>query len=262
MIGGSSLTERGALFPAELPVYFSRVRPGPDTAHLVTWWWMSKWNLPPGQESAQEVLSFPASNLVFEPEGVRYWGPTTRRSTRILSGRGWVLGALLKPAAVPLFTDHPAEVRDEFLVVNAPEILATVRGNAPDLTASVTHVERWLAAQTGPVSHEARLANRLAEIAIRDSAITSVADLAQALDVSTRTVNRLTAKYVGLSPYTMIRRRRLQEAVAWTREHPQDALADIAAQFGFVDQAHLSHEARTLLGFTLTDYRSRAAHPR
>lgn len=262
MIGGSSLTGRGALFPAELPVHFGRVAPGSDVAHLVTWWWMSEWNLPPGKESAQEVLSFPASNLAFEPEGVRYWGPTTRRSTRILSGQGWVLGALLKPAAVPLFTDRPAEVRDESLGVNVPEILDIVRGNAADLTGSVAYVERWLTAQAGPVSDEARLANRLAELAIGDSEITSVADLAQALEVSTRTVNRLTAKYVGLSPYTMIRRRRLQEAVAWAREHPEDALADIAAQFGFVDQAHFSHEARTLLGFTLTDYRSRAAQPR
>lgn len=113
----------------------------------------------------------------------------------------------------------------------------------------------------GMLSDEAHLANRLAELAITDSSITAVPDLAGALGVSQRTVNRVTSKYVGLSPYAMIRRRRQQKALQWTREHPGDALSDIAIRFGFVDQAHLSREARTLLGLTLTDYRSRSNQP-
>ncbi|WP_446721182.1 helix-turn-helix domain-containing protein [Luteococcus sp. H138] len=57
----------------------------------------------------------------------------------------------------------------------------------------------------------------------------------------------------------MIRRRRLQEAAEWIRDHPDEALAEVAFRFGFVDQAHLSREARTLLGLTLKGYRQRAA---
>ena len=66
---------------------------------------------------------------------------------------------------------------------------------------------------------------------------------------------------MGLSPYTMIRRRRLQEATEWIRDNPDEALVDIAVRYGFTDQAHLSREARTILGLTLMDYRSRTIRP-
>lgn len=58
-----------------------------------------------------------------------------------------------------------------------------------------------------------------------------------------------------------IRRRRLQEATEWIRGNVDEALADVAVRHGFVDQAHLSREARTLLGLTLTDYRVRTIRP-
>lgn len=227
----------------------------------MTWWWISRWTIAPGKNSVQELLGFPSSNLVFEDDGVRYWGPTTRRSTRVLVGDGWALGALLRPAAVPAFTRQPAACRDDFLPVAAPELHEVVRASAGELLGVVDKVETWLVDQVGALCAEARQANHLAELAITDSSITTVTDLAVALRTSTRTVNRLTTKYVGLSPYTMIRRRRLQEALEWTRRNPSDALADVAVRFGFADQAHLSREARTLLGLTLTDYRSRSIRP-
>lgn len=229
---------------------------------LVAWWWICTWTIAPGERSAQELLAFPASNLVFEDDGVRYWGPTTRRSTRVLVGDGWALGALLRPAAVPAFTQQPVACRDDFVPVTEPELHATIRASTSDLAGVVGQVETWLTDHVGALTDEAYQANQLAETAISDSSVNTVADLATALGVSTRTVNRLTTKYVGLSPYTMIRRRRLQEAIEWIREHPDDAFADIAVRFGFADQAHLSREARTLLGLTLTDYRTRTKQPR
>lgn len=248
---------RGPLFPAELPFDFTRVPPGPAAKDLVAWWWTSTWDLPSGHHSSQELLAFPASNLAFEMNQVRFWGPTTRRSTRVLVGQGWVLGALLRPAAVPAFTQQPAACRDDSVPVSALKVHETVQASDTNLAEVVGTVEIWLANHVGPLTDEAHQANRLADLAITDSNIATVQDLADALGVSTRTVNRLTTKYVGLSPYTMIRRRRLQEATEWIRRHPSEALADVAVRYGFVDQAHLSREARTLLGLTLTDYRLR-----
>lgn len=257
MITPSDVSGRGPLFPARLPFDFTRLPPGPAAKGLVAWWWTSTWDLPPGQHSSQELLAFPASNLAFEKEHVRFWGPTTRRSTRVLAGQGWVLGALLRPAAVPAFTQQPAACRDDSLPVAALELHETVQASNGDLAAVVDRVEAWLANHVGPLTDEAHQANRLADLAITDSDVATVQDLAGALGVSVRTVNRLTTKYVGLSPYTMIRRRRLQEATEWIRNNPDEALADIAVRYGFADQAHLSREARALLGLTLTDYRSR-----
>ncbi len=262
MIVPADVTGRGPLFPAELPVDFIRVPAGPVAEDLVAWWWISRWSLEPGQRSTQEILAFPLSNLVFEDDAVRYWGPTTRRSTRVLEGQGWALGALLRPAAVPAFTHHPAAWRDDCIPVAAPDLHAVVRASVHDLAGIVHSVEAWLAGLVGLLTDEAHHANRLADLAIADSDIATVPKLADALDISVRTVNRLTTKYVGLSPYTMLRRRRLQEAVEWMRENPREPLAAIAARFGFTDQAHLSREARTVLGWSLTEYRQRTRQRR
>ncbi|MDO5076339.1 helix-turn-helix domain-containing protein [Corynebacterium sp.] len=257
MFSSDEVTGRGPLFPKELPVDFTRIPAGPVAEDLVAWWWISTWSFAPGQKSAQEVLAFPSSNLVFEDDGVRFWGPTTMRSTRILEGRGWVIGGLLRPAAVPSFTDQPAAWRDGCLPVAAPALHAKVRASVLNLADAIDSIEVWLADRAGPLADEARQANLLADLAIANSGINTVPELADAVGVSVRTIHRLTTKYVGLSPYTMLRRRRLQEAVAWTRENHDEALADIAARFGFTDQAHFSREARSMLGLSLTDYRRR-----
>lgn len=262
MFTPTEVTGRGPLFPDELPLDFIRVPAGRNAGNLVAWWWISRWSLEPGQQSAQEILAFPSSNLVFEDDAVRYWGPTTRRSTQVLEGQGWVLGALLQPAAVPAFTRQPAALRDGCITVAAPEFHAVVRASVHDLARVIDDIEVWLIGRSRPLTAEAHQANRLAHLAITDSGITTVPELADALGVSARMVNRLTTKYVGLSPYSMLRRRRLQEAVERTREHPSEPLATIAAHFGFTDQAHLSREAHVLLGLSLTDYRLRTTQAR
>ncbi len=125
----------------------------------------------------------------------------------------------------------------------------------PRLDEAVPVFEAWVAIKVGQIDDEGRLANRMAELAMTDASLTSVSGLAGALAVSERTLHRLATKYVGLSPYHMIRRRRLQEAAEAVRQHPEEPLADAAARFGFADQAHLAREARQMLGFSLSDYR-------
>ena len=53
-------------------------------ADRVRWIWIPRWNLPAGQRDRQEVLPFPACNLVVEPDGIALYGPTTSISYREL----------------------------------------------------------------------------------------------------------------------------------------------------------------------------------
>ena len=89
-----------------------------------------------------------------------------------------------------------------------------------------------------------------------DSDILRVDDAAERLRVSARTLQRLAHRTVGLSPAAVIRRRRLQEAAQRVREEPGVALAEIAAELGYADQAHLANDFRSVLGFTATEYRA------
>ncbi|OMH32305.1 AraC family transcriptional regulator [Tersicoccus sp. Bi-70] len=261
-------TTRGVLYPARLP-RFTRIPAPSPVADLVRWFWIPEWDIAPGRSSRQHVVAFPASNLVVEHDGVGLAGPTTRRSHRDLHGRGWAVGAMLRPAAVPAFTDHPTDLRDTYRPVDA-EDLHTAVAAAMDLVttdpgsrhdAAVATFTSWLCARVPVVTDTGRTANALAELIEADASISRVEDAADRLGISVRTVQRLCAVYVGLTPAAMIRRRRLQEAAERLRTVPSTSLADLAADLGYADHAHLTNEFRRVLGVTPSGYRREVAQP-
>ena len=67
---------RGILYPHHLPRFERRPAPA-DLTHMIRWFWIPRWNLPPGEVSTQKVLPFPATNLVIEPSMIALHGPTT-----------------------------------------------------------------------------------------------------------------------------------------------------------------------------------------
>lgn len=255
---------RGVLYPAALPT-FHRLPPPEAVAGWVRWFWIPEWSIAPGRTSRQELIAFPASNLVVEPELVGLSGPTTRLSHRDITGTGWAVGALLRPAAVPSFLDRPAELRDAYRTVEEPELhaaVAAVMTSDADPEArrerAVAAYTAWLLERLPAPDAEGLLANAMADLVDADPTVVRVEDAATALGVSVRTLQRLASRYVGLSPSAMIRRRRLQETAQRIRNEPGTDLASVAAELGYADHAHLTREFRTVLGFTPSRYRGEA----
>ncbi len=247
---------RGALYPERLPE-FTRVRAVGEAADLVEWFWIPVWDLPAGARSPQRTLAYPASNLVVEDGALTLWGPTTRIARRDLTGRGWAVGALLRPAALAVLCAQPNELVDGHAAVSSPEVVAAVSETMPgDIHAAVDVLSHWISARVGPLTGDARLANDMARLLMTDASVLRLEDAAAQLSVSTRTLQRLAHRTVGLSPAAMIRRRRLQEAAQRVREDPDQSLAAIAAELGYSDQAHLAGDFRTVLGVTATEYRA------
>lgn len=253
---------RGVLYPARLPT-FVRLPPPAAVSSLVCWFWIPEWQLAPGRVSRQHLIAFPASNLVVEADAVGLSGPATRRSHRDLTGTGWAVGALLRPAAVPSFTRTPADLQDTYQTVELPDLRVQVAdamngpADPPERhRLAVNAFAGWLTATVPPPGPEAQLANAMAELIGSDPGILRVEDVASRLHVSARTVQRLAHRYVGLPPLTMIRRRRLQEAAQQLRLDPRTNLAQLAADLGYADQAHLTTDFRAVLGFTPSAYRS------
>ena len=83
-----------------------------------------------------------------------------------------------------------------------------------------------------------------------------VSDAARQLGTSTRTLERVTLKYTGLTPAALIRRRRLQNAADQLRRDPTLDLARLAREAGYADHAHLTRDFREVLGFTPSGYRA------
>jgi AraC-like DNA-binding protein len=250
----------GILYPSALPT-FSRLPPPAPVEHLVEWFWIPEWNIAHGRISRQEVIAYPASNFVVEPDLASFNGPTTRRTHRDIMGHGWAVGALLRPAAVPTFTDDPESLRDEMLSLGLPDLRAEVTRvmREPDpekrLQGAVDVVTDWLVSATHPPTDDALLANRMVSVIGSDPAVLRIEDAASVLDVSSRTLQRLAKRYVGLPPSALIRRRRLQEATVRLRSEPQADLAAIAAELGYADQSHLTKDFQRVLGFTPNGYR-------
>ena len=248
-------SSRGVLFPGR-DHELHRVPPPNVARDLAVWFWVAEWDLPVGEVSRQHLLAFPASNLAVEPDLVGFAGPPTRASHRDLRDRGWAVAALLQPAAIPTFTDDPSHDRDAYRGLDEPELhRAVTEAMEAGWQTAVTVLAEWLANRVGDVGEEALLANRMADLVARDPDVRTVDDIADALAVSPSTVHRLAARYVGLTPYAMIRRRRLQEAAEWVRKHPDALLSDIAADLGYSDPAHLTRDFRSMLGFSPGAYR-------
>ncbi|MGW9156732.1 helix-turn-helix domain-containing protein [Microbacterium sp. NPDC055665] len=255
---------RGVLYPARLPE-FHRLPAPAAVADLVAWFWIPEWDIEPGRSSRQEVVAYPALNLVVDAEAVTLSGATTRLSHRDLRGEGWAVGALLRPAAVAALIDDPTAL------VDGGRALEPRAGDVAELQAAVVvamgsgdgYRERavevfagWLAERVGPVGEPAGQANALMEVLMGEGAALTPEEAAARLAVSVRTLQRMTHRHVGLSPGAMIRRRRLQEAAVRVREQPDVDLASIAADLGYADHAHLTRDFQAVLGIAPRTYRS------
>lgn len=252
--------QRGILYPARMPE-FHRLPPSAEAAELVEWFWIPEWNIEPGRTSRQHVVAYPALNLVVEPVGVELVGASTMATHRDLVGRGWGVGALLKPASVAALVDDPSALRDNSTTFDAPELLAAVT-QAMDAGGD-GHRERaarvftdWLAERIGQVGPAARQANEMATLLMADAAVTRAEDAAVRLSMSLRTLQRLAHRHVGMPPAAMIRRRRLQEAAQRVRDQPEVDLSALAADLGYADHAHLTNDFRMVLGIAPSAYRS------
>jgi AraC-like DNA-binding protein len=256
---------RGVLYPARMPT-FHRVSPPEEVATWVRWLWIPEWHVAAGRVSRQELVAFPACNLVVEPDLVGLAGPTTRRSFRDLTGRGWAVGALLRPAAVPQLVEDPVSIRDQYLTLDLPDLHSAVTAamtsdeeGAVRRSRAVDAFAHWLDDTLPAPGAEALLANRMADLIDGDASVQQVTQAAKRLDVSVRTLQRLARQYVGLPPAAMIRRRRLQEAADRLRREPSIGIAAVASDLGYADHAHLAADFRSVLNFSPSAYRGTGA---
>lgn len=248
----------GVLNPSTLPARFWREDPDEASSQLVRWWWLAEWDLPEGQTLPQPVLAFPASNLTVEADRIGLSGPTTTATTKTLQGKGWVVGALLQPAVIPALVTAPKTIVDDQVNIDEPRLhqaIVSAVGYQPLITA-VPLMSNWIQDLVGDLSEEALLANQVNHVIEADPAVTTVTQAADALGVSVRTLHRLCAKYVGLTPYDIIQRRRIQDAASHIRTHPEATLTETAHRFGFTDLAHFSKVFSQTVGFTPSDYRN------
>jgi len=91
-----------------------------------------------------------------------------------------------------------------------------------------------------------------------DRDVTKVEDLVERYGLNVRALQRLFAKYVGVSPKWVIQRYRLHEAAEQLASNSALSQIDLALSLGYSDQAHFNRDFKAVVGTSPAAYARRA----
>lgn len=269
---------RGILDPGLLRerVRLTRYPPTVALSGVVDRFWVVRWDLPPGMSHSQQVLTHPGANLTVGSADARAGGAPGRiesrcngvargLTTRALAGQGWTVAAMTRPGGLGAFTHEPASAFTDRVVpmgraltVDDDRLLREVED--ADEAARVAVLARALerALDPGQVTVAAQVAG-IAALAETDRSVRRLDDLCARSGLGPRSLQRLFLRYAGVSPTWVLRRYRLIDAAEAVRDGRHVVWADVAADLGYSDQAHLTRDFRAALGQTPAAY-ARSQH--
>ena len=232
-----------------------------------------RWDLTGRPPFRSEVLSHPSVNVSVEQgshprfghelPAVLLHGVVTRRFTVDLIGAGRVTAVKFRPGGFAALTG----------VLPGRDTVSPARVRARDLGRRACCPPSWPRTTTsrGPPSSTRRWRPRhrsrpdpyldllgLVAAMIEDRELVRVDQVAALGAMSVRSLQRLFATYVGVSPKAVLARYRLQDAAAAIDAGEVDDLAGLAASLGWFDQAHFSRDFRSVVGLTPSAYLQRA----
>lgn len=273
---------RGIVHPRTGFEHFTLDRFPPSTAlaAYVDWFWLVRWDLPPGGEFVQPILAHPSFNLVIEPDAAALYGVPTVMSRHQLSGAGWALAVKFRPGGARVFLSVAAselvdQVRavDELWGRDGTDLVEQVRNRlgvgfgvgvgagsgagagSGDFRDAIALLDDFLTKRVPDAPPADALAAMAAvELVAQDRELAKVEQLAGRMGRSVRGLQRLFAEYVGLSPKQVICRYRLLEAAEAAANGGPAHWAEVAARLGFADQAHLTREFSAAFGQTPSQY--------
>jgi AraC-like DNA-binding protein len=283
---------RGVLHPDLAATRFAlaRTQPCAALAPFVDFYWILRWDLRGQPPHEQAILPHPNVNLAFEAHGAGIYGVDRRLFTRVLAGRGMVFGVRFRAGcfrpfwqapisqltdrvvpAARLFGAGAERTRQAIMLAggqvpgagNADRSGSGVLGGGDGSSAEgsagagaemTAYAEALLCAV---LPERDPLAERAADLVARitaDPALRRVDELSTASGMTVRSLQRLFADYVGASPKWVMRRARLHEAAERADSGELIDWAELAADLGYADQAHLTRDFTDTIGITPTRY--------
>ncbi|SHE50381.1 helix-turn-helix domain-containing protein [Streptoalloteichus hindustanus] len=232
-------------------VSFRRVLPAAHLRPYLEHYWLIDGDL--DEPYTTHVVPHPSVNLVFEnglPHPV-IAGVGLSLFTRTLRGRVRVRGVQFRPGGFRAFRPEPVAEWTGRVVprttVDAGRVL-----DADDPVAALDAV----LGDPRP-DPQVDLAMDLVARIRSDRGVLRVADFARDVGVPVRTLQRLFAGYVGVSPKWVILRYRVHEALE--RAGGDVDWARTAAELGYSDQSHLVRDFTRTVGISPTAYSSGVA---
>jgi AraC-like DNA-binding protein len=239
---------------------YERHRARAPLDELVEHFWTVVWDLPPGTSYAAQTLPYPSINLSVTDTEADVTGLIRRSYHRKLTGSGYAIGARFRPGCFRPLVDWPLSLLtdrhrpiSEVLGRDTTELRAAVA--ATDGTEDrVGLLADFLLVRWPPPDPTAQWVAELVALIVDDRDVLRVAQVSARAGVTTRTLQRIFADYVGAGPKWVIQRCRLQDAAARVAGDPDLDWADLAQQLGFADQAHLTRAFTATIGTSPAAY--------
>ncbi|MFE3942814.1 DUF6597 domain-containing transcriptional factor [Streptomyces sp. NPDC059118] len=254
-------------------VRFRRREPAAGLRPYLEHYWLIDWDL--SEPYASHLVPHPSVNLVFQRYGsgdgparaedagfVEVSGIGLELFTQKLEGRGRVCGVQFRPGGFrPFAPDRPVSQwtgrrlpADEVFTPPAPA--SDVLGPA-DEDARVAALDTYLLALGPEPDPQAERAMALVDLVRTDRTVRRVDELARAEGLSSRSLQRLFAAYVGVGPKWVILRYRIHEALERAESEQRVDWAELAAELGYSDQAHLVRDFTATVGVPPTAFAPR-----
>jgi len=240
----------------------------PELQPFVERYWSVRWDLRGRPPFRSEVLSHPSVNVSVESgdrprfgvamPAVLVHGVVGRRFVVDLAGTGRVTAVKFRPGGFVAFggrlPPRNGVVRlGPDLGLDPEGLLAAVLAeDGDDDRAAVLDAALAPLAPEPPPTYLDLL--QLLEAVRADRTLVRVEQVAALGTLTVRSLQRLFATYVGLSPKAVLARYRLQDATAAIDGGEVDDLAALASELGWFDPAHFSRDFRAVVGTTPSAY--------
>jgi AraC-like DNA-binding protein len=242
-----------------------RYHPSADLDPYVEHYWVVEWDLRGQEPERAETLPHPSAHMVFERDGgSRIRGAARAKFSRILDGKGGVFAVKFRPAGfypfvgipVSRFSDRTVTLHEAF-GAEGDHLDSAVLAKSDDLDR-IDIVESFLRARRTVSDENASLLTEIVYAVAKEREILKVEDLVERYGLNKRTLQRLFARYVGVSPKWVIQRYRLHEAAEQLATGEPISQAELALSLGYSDQAHFVRDFKAIVGISPAAY-ARAA---
>jgi AraC-like DNA-binding protein len=242
-----------------------RYHPSPDLNPYVEHYWVVEWDLRGKPPEWAETLPHPSVHMTFEQGGIcRIRGASRTKFSRILEDKGGVFAVKFTPAGfypfvgVPVsrFSDRTVGLHDVF-GTDGDYLARAVLAESTDLSR-INIVEDFLRARLSEPDENVCRVTEIVYAVAKEREILKVQALVDRYGFNKRTLQRLFARYVGVSPKWVIQRYRLHDAAEQLAAGGPVSQATIALNLGYSDQAHFVRDFKAMVGVSPAAY-ARAA---
>lgn len=239
----------------------SRRCPSPNLALWIAHYWFIEWDLRGCPAQMVENLPHPNVHLIFEDGGSVISGVQTRKFSRVLEGNARVFGVKFQPGGFHPFLNSPVSSLADRLVpasrffgkaLRQMEAMVLLPGKESELVRTADDFFEKSKPEPDPMLN---LATEFVRKILEERDIKTVEHLANRVDMGTRQLQRLFNEYVGVSPKWVIRRYRLHELIETMNRGGRIDWVQVALELGYVDQAHLINDFKSVLGHSPVQYK-------